>query len=83
MMQKEVLFSVEDVQEGGYVARALGHSIFTQADTWEELKEAIRDAVLCHFGPEEQPRLICLQSTSVRYLEHFKSVDEDEWEALQ
>jgi hypothetical protein len=36
----------------------LGHSIFTEADSWEELKEAIRDAVHCHFDPEEQPDLI-------------------------
>jgi hypothetical protein len=61
-MVKEVLFLVEDAAEGGYVARALGHSIYTEADTWEELKEAIRDAVRCHFDPEEQPRLIRLHA---------------------
>lgn len=61
-MAKEVLFLVEDAAEGGYVARALGHSIFTEADTWEELKEAIRDAVRCHFDPEEQPKLIRLHA---------------------
>lgn len=37
-MAREVLFSVEDADEGGYVARALGYSIFTEADTWGELK---------------------------------------------
>jgi len=46
--------------EGGYVAQALGYSIFTEADTWEELKQAVRDAVQCHFDGEEQPDLICL-----------------------
>jgi predicted RNA binding protein YcfA (HicA-like mRNA interferase family) len=51
-MAKEVLFLVEDAVEGGYIARALGHSIFTEADSWEELKEAIRDAVHCHFEPD-------------------------------
>jgi hypothetical protein len=61
-MAKEVLFLVEDAAEGGYVARALGHSIYTEADTWEELKEAIRDAVRCHFDPEEQPHLIRLHA---------------------
>jgi hypothetical protein len=61
-MAKEVLFLVKDAAEGGYVARALGHSIYTEADTWEELKEAIRDAVRCHFDPEEQPRLIRLHA---------------------
>jgi hypothetical protein len=61
-MAKEVLFLVEDAFEGGYIARALGHSIFTEADSWEELKEAIRDAVHCHIDPEEQPDLIHLHA---------------------
>ena len=61
-MAKEVLFLVEDADEGGYVARALGHSIFTEADSWDELKAAIRDAVQCHFNEEEQPDLIRLHA---------------------
>lgn len=61
-MAKEVFFLVEDAAEGGYIARALGYSIFTEADSWEELKEAIRDAVRCHFEPEEQPHLIRLHA---------------------
>lgn len=59
-MAKEVLFLVEDAAEGGYTARALGYSIFTEADSWEELKESIRDAVQCHFDEGEQPDLIRL-----------------------
>jgi len=59
-MGTEVIFLVEDAAEGGYVARALGHSIFTEADSWEDLVEAVRDAVRCHFDPEEQPTLIRL-----------------------
>jgi hypothetical protein len=39
-MAKEVLLLVEDADEGGYVARALGYSVFTEADTWDELKRA-------------------------------------------
>jgi hypothetical protein len=46
---REILFLVEDADEGGFVARALGHSILTEADSWDELKRAIRDAVRCHF----------------------------------
>jgi hypothetical protein len=61
-MAKEVLFLVEDADEGGYVARALGYSIFTEADSWEELKQAIRDAVQCHFDAGEQPELIRLHA---------------------
>jgi hypothetical protein len=48
-MDKEIVFLVEEVPEGGYQARVLGYSIFTEADTWDELKEAVRDAVQCHF----------------------------------
>ena len=59
-MAKEIIFLVEDAPEGGYVAQALGHSIFTEADTWDELKQAIRDAVQCHFDEGEQPDLIRL-----------------------
>ena len=61
-MAKEVLFLVEEAAEGGYVAHALGHSIFTEADSWEELKQAVRDAVQCHFTADEQPELIRLHA---------------------
>ncbi|MEJ5311371.1 MAG: 2-oxoisovalerate dehydrogenase [Anaerolineae bacterium] len=46
---KEIIFLVEEDPEGGYTAQALGYSIYTEADTWEELKIAAHDAVLCHF----------------------------------
>lgn len=60
MMLKEIIFLVEDAPEGGYNARALGHSIFTEADTWEQLKEAIQDAVRCHFEDAQMPTLVRL-----------------------
>ncbi len=48
---KEIIFEVhEDEADGGFVATALGHSIATQGDTLEELREMARDAVRCHFG---------------------------------
>lgn len=46
---QEIIFIVEESDEGGYTAKALGVSIFTEADTLDELKVAVRDAVLCHF----------------------------------
>lgn len=49
-------FLVEDDPEGGYVAQAIGQSIFTQADTIEALKEFVRDAVHCHFPKESDRR---------------------------
>jgi len=60
MGETEIIFSVEESPEGGYEARALGHSIFTQAESLEELKEMVRDAVCCHFDDDERPRLIRL-----------------------
>lgn len=45
----EIIFLVEEADEGGYTAQALGYSIFTEADTWNELREAVQEAVRCHF----------------------------------
>ncbi|HHP7244536.1 MAG TPA: type II toxin-antitoxin system HicB family antitoxin [Elainellaceae cyanobacterium] len=48
----DVIFLVEDDPDGGYTARAIGESIFTQAETLEELRDQVRDAVQCHFEDE-------------------------------
>lgn len=56
----EIIFLVEEDPEGGYMARAIGESIFTQGDTLEELREMVKDAVQCHFEENERPRLIRL-----------------------
>jgi len=56
----EIIFVVEQAPEGGLVARALGHSIHTQAETIDELKIALQDAVRLHFDSQEMPRLIRL-----------------------
>ncbi|HEX8653408.1 MAG TPA: hypothetical protein VF708_21510 [Pyrinomonadaceae bacterium] len=56
----ELIFLVEDAPEGGYTARALGASIFTEADDLDNLREQVRDAVRCHFDDEQAPRLIRL-----------------------
>lgn len=53
----EIIFEVIESDEGGYEARALGHSIFTQGEDWNELKEMVREAVLCHFDEAETPRV--------------------------
>ena len=57
----ELIFEVRDAEEGGFWARALGHAIFTEAETWEELRANVREATTLHFedGPV-QPRLIQL-----------------------
>ncbi len=56
-MTKEIIFLVEESLEGGYEARALGYSIFTEADTYKEIKECIREAVSCHFD-DDIPQVI-------------------------
>jgi hypothetical protein len=60
----EIIFAVEESPEGGYEARALGYSIYTQAATLEELKEMLRDAVRCHFEEAARPRVIRLHLIS-------------------
>ncbi len=56
----EIVFLVEDAPEGGLNARALGESIFVQADTLAELREQVRDAVRCHFDEGASPSVIRL-----------------------
>ncbi|MFW6159057.1 MAG: type II toxin-antitoxin system HicB family antitoxin [Planctomycetota bacterium] len=60
-MSSEVVFLVEEDPDGGYTARAVGESIFTQADDVEELRRMVRDAVACHYVHEtDRPRMIRL-----------------------
>jgi hypothetical protein len=56
----ELIFLVEDAPEGGYTARALGTSIFTEADGLNTLREQVRDAVRCHFDERDRPKIIRL-----------------------
>lgn len=56
----EVVFVVEESPEGGYAARAVGESIFTEADTLPQLHEMAREAVRCHFENGSAPKLIRL-----------------------
>lgn len=56
----EIIFEVTESDEGGYEARALGHSIFTQGEDWNDLKEMAREAVLCHFDEGDAPKVIRL-----------------------
>jgi hypothetical protein len=57
----ELIFDVRDAEEGGFCARALGYPIFTEADTWEELRRNALEAATLHFEEAQvQPRLIQL-----------------------
>ena len=56
----EIVFLVEESPEGGFTARALSEVIFTQAESFEALCEAVPDAVRCHFDAGTGPALIRL-----------------------
>ena len=58
MRDAEIIFQVWESPGGGYEARAVDYSIFTEADDWQHLKFMLRDAVLCHFDDGEAPRSI-------------------------
>ena len=55
MPDAEIVFQVQEAPESGYTARAVGRSIFTDGDDWEDLKFMLQDAVLCHFDDGEEP----------------------------
>ena len=56
----EIIFVIEESVEGGFTARALGESIFTEAETLETLRQQVRDAVNCHFDEGKAPKVIRL-----------------------
>jgi len=56
----EIIFVIEETVEGGFTARALGESIFTEAETLETLRQQVRDAVNCHFDEGKAPKVIRL-----------------------
>jgi hypothetical protein len=60
MADSEIVFSVQESPESGYETKALGYSIYTQAETLSDLKEALKDAVRCHFGDADEPTIIRL-----------------------
>ena len=56
----EIIFVIEEASEGGFAARALGESIFTEAYTLDTLRQQVRDAVNCHFDDGKAPKVIRL-----------------------
>ena len=56
----ELIFVVEEAPEGGFLAHALGVSIFTEADTLDELPGKVREAVRCHFEEGTAPKVVRL-----------------------
>ena len=60
-MRKEVIFIVKIDEDGEYIAKAIGYSIFTQGSNEQEVRDNILDAVQCHFDSDEMPESIKIQ----------------------
>ena len=61
MKPNGIVFKVTESPDGGFEARAIGYSIFTLGDSWDDLKLMVKDAVLCHFEDDEMPSEIKIQ----------------------
>jgi len=57
-MHNEIIFEITESVDGGFEAKALGHSIYTQCDNYDDLADILRDAVKCHFDDDTMPSLI-------------------------
>jgi hypothetical protein len=60
-VMSELIFLVQEDPDGGYTARALGESVFTEADDLKMLRKNIRQAVACHFDKGKGPKVLRLQ----------------------
>lgn len=58
----ERIFIVEESPEGGFEAKVLGYSIFTEGETMEDLKQNIIEAIHCHFD-DDTPKIVRLHMT--------------------
>ncbi len=56
----ELVFEVTQEGDGGFVAECLTEPIFTQADSWEELRRNAREAVSAFFDESKCPTSIRL-----------------------
>jgi hypothetical protein len=56
----ELVFSVTQENDGGYVAECLSHDIFTQGDSWEQLRANVREAVSAYFFDQPKPGAVRL-----------------------
>ena len=61
MRPSEIVFEVHEDEEGGYYTAAVGYDIVTQGDSWDDLKDMVQDAVLCHFDDGSAPKVIRLR----------------------
>ncbi len=65
----ELVFEITQESDGGYVAKAVGEGIFTQADTWDELRAMVRDAVAAYYFDRPAPTRLRLHLVHDEVLE--------------
>ncbi len=58
---KEIVFEVVQEADGGYIAEAIGESIFTQADNWDALRSNVKEAVQAFYFDSAPPASIRLR----------------------
>lgn len=56
----EIVFTVTQESDGGFVAECLSHDIFTQGNTWDELPANVREAVTAFFFDQPRPATVRL-----------------------
>ncbi len=57
----ELIFEVTQEADGGFCAECLTENIFTQGDTWEELRANVKEAVSLYFFDGPKPRAVRLR----------------------
>lgn len=83
MYPSEIIFEVTEAVEGGYDAEALGYSIFTQGEDWDDLEDMVKDAVRCHFDDSSVPRALKLRPLGRSYPEMTGNAKMDSvWQLL-
>lgn len=56
----ELIFEVTQDANGGFTAECLTESVFAQGDSWEELREQVRESVIAFFFDRPKPRCVRL-----------------------
>ncbi|MBI5281535.1 MAG: 2-phospho-L-lactate guanylyltransferase [Candidatus Solibacter usitatus] len=56
----ELVFEITQEADGGFCAECLTEAIFTQGDSWDELRGNVRDAVSAFFFDRPAPATIRL-----------------------
>ncbi len=56
----EIVFGITQEGDGGFVAECLSHDIFTQGNTWEELRANVQQATAAYFFDQPKPSSVRL-----------------------